>query len=232
MRRIACLVLSGVLALGWISTAACEGKEARPDVNRHFMSPDLDVDEWIGIFERESREVFAHRHEIVGELELRPGGAVADIGAGTGFFAELFAKFVGAEGRVYAVEVSPRFLDHLRQRAREGGFEQIEVVEGRDRSSGLKDASIDVAFVCNTYHHFEYPQAMLASLHRALRPRGRLVVVDFEKIEGSSPKWVLEHVRAGKQAVSAEIVKAGFTMDRQIQVDGMTENYILQFRRP
>jgi ubiquinone/menaquinone biosynthesis C-methylase UbiE len=221
-----------MLALGWPSIAPSEEPNVRPGVNERFESPALDVDEFVEIFESESREVFARRHEIARTLELKPGTAVADIGAGTGFFTEIFAEFVGAEGRIYAVEVSPRFLDHLRQRARKRGFSQIEVVEGGERSARLEDASIDVAFLCDTYHHFEYPQAMLASLHRALRPGGRLVVVDFEKIEGTSQKWVLEHVRAGRQGVSAEIVRAGFTMDQQMHIDGMTENYMLQFRRP
>ena len=232
MRTFVCLVVGGMLALGWLPLAACEEPNARPDINERFESPDLDVDEWVGIFESESREVFALRHEIAKKLELRPGMAVADIGAGTGFFTELFAESIGAEGRVYAVEVSPRFLDHLRQQARDRGFGQIEVVEGGERSVRLKDASIDVAFLCDTYHHFEYPQAILASLHRALRPGGRLVVVDFEKIEGTSQKWILEHVRAGRKEISAEIVEGGFAMDRQMHVDGMIENYMLQFRRP
>ena len=221
-----------MLALGWPSSAPSEEPSPRPGVNETFESPDLDVDEWIEIFESESREVFARRHEIAKKLELGPGMAIADIGAGTGFFAEIFAGFVGVEGRVYAVEVSPRFLDHLRQRARDRGFPQIEVVEGGERSARLDEASIDVAFLCNTYHHLEHQQAMLARLHRALRPGGRLVVVDFERIEGTSRKWVLEHVRVGKQGVSAEILSAGFTVDRQMRVEGMTENYMLQFRRP
>jgi ubiquinone/menaquinone biosynthesis C-methylase UbiE len=225
-------MLSGMLAVGWPSIASSEEPGARPGINERFESPDLDVDEFVEIFESESREVFARRHEIAKKLELGPGIAIADIGAGTGFFTELFAELVGAEGRVYAVEVSPGFLDHLRQRARDRGSGQIEVVEGGERSVGLEDGSIDVAFLCDTYHHLEYPQAILASLYRALRPGGRLVVVDFEKIEGTSQKWILEHVRVGKQGVSAEIVSAGFTMDRQMQVDGMTENYMLQFRRP
>jgi ubiquinone/menaquinone biosynthesis C-methylase UbiE len=225
-------VVAGALVLGGLSTAACEEKHDRRDVNERFMSPSLDVNKWVGIFESESREVFAHRHEITRKLGLRPGNAIADIGAGTGFFVELFAEAVGGEGRVYAVEVSPRFLDHLRQRARERDFEQIEVVEGGERSARLDEASIDVAFLCDTYHHFEHPQAILASLHRALLPGGRLVVVDFEKIEGTSQEWVLDHVRAGKEEVSSEIVSAGFTKDRQLRIDGMTENYMLQFRRP
>jgi len=232
VRTFVCLVVGGMLALGWSAVAASEEPNARPSINERFESPDLDVEEFVGIFENESREIFSRRHEIAKKLELGPGMAIADIGAGTGFFAELFAESVGAAGRVYAVEVSPRFLDHLRQRARDRGFKQIEVVEGGERSVRLEDASIDVAFLCDTYHHFEYPQAILASLHRALRPGGRLVVVDFEKIEGTSQEWILEHVRAGRQAVSAEIVKAGFAKDRQIHVDGMIENYMLQFRRP
>jgi len=228
----ACLVVGGALALGWSSVAPSEESKARSSINERFESPALDVDKWVGIFESESREVFALRQEIAKKLELAPGMAIADIGAGTGFFAELFAESVGVEGRVYAVEVSPRFLDHLRQRARDRGFGQIEVVEGGERSARLEEASLDVAFLCDTYHHFEYPQAILASLHRALRPGGRLVVVDFEKIEGTSQKWILEHVRVGRQGVSAEIVRAGFAMDQQMHVDGMTENYMLQFRRP
>jgi ubiquinone/menaquinone biosynthesis C-methylase UbiE len=226
------LVVSGILALGWFSIAASEESNVRPGINERFKSPALEVNEFVEIFESASREVFARRHEIARKLELRPGTAVADIGAGTGFFTEIFAEFVGAEGRVYAVEVSPRFLDHLRQRARKRGFRQIKVVEGDERSARLEEESIDVAFVCDTYHHFEYPQAMLASLHRALRPGGRLIIVDFEKIEGATQSWVLEHVRAGRQEVSAEIERAGFTMDQQMQIDGMTENYVLQFRRP
>jgi SAM-dependent methyltransferase len=232
VRKLVYLVVSTVLALAWLSTAACEEPNARRDINERFESPDLDAEKWVEIFESESREVFARRREIAKKLELRPGTAVADIGAGTGFFAEIFAELVGAEGRVYAVEISPNFLDHLRQRARKREFRQIEVVEGGERSARLEDASIDVAFLCDTYHHFEYPQDMLASLHRALRPGGRLVVVDLEKSKDTSPKWVLEHVRAGREGVSAEIVGAGFTLDQRVHVDGMTENYMLQFRRP
>jgi SAM-dependent methyltransferase len=221
-----------MLALGWFSIAACEEPKARSGINDRFVSPDLDVDQFVEIFERESREVFALRHEIAGKLELEPGSRIADVGAGTGFFAEIFADLVGPEGEVHAVEVSPRFLDHLRERAGKRDLGRIHVVEGGERSARLADASIDVAFLCDTYHHFEHPKEMLASLHRALRPGGRLVVVDFERIEGTSRKWVLEHVRVGRQGVSDEIVGAGFSLDGQLHVEGMTQNYMLQFRRP
>jgi len=144
---------------------------------------------------------------------------------------ELFAESVGADGRVYAVEISPKFIEYLRERARRGRLRQVEVVEGEDRFVPLPEASIDVAFLCDTYHHLENPQGILRSLHRALRPGGRLVVVDFDRNPASSRKWVLEHVRAGKSEVSAEIVSAGFTLEEQIDIDGLVENYVLQFRR-
>jgi ubiquinone/menaquinone biosynthesis C-methylase UbiE len=190
------------------------------------------VEEFTEIFESESREIYARRHEIVKSLDLRPGMAVADVGAGTGLFMELFAEAVGVNGKLYAVEVAPKFIEHLQARARKGGLHQVEVVAGEDRSARLPSNSVDLVFLCDTYHHFEYPESMLASLHRALRPRGRLVVVDFEKIPGSSQEWVLEHVRAGRAQVSAEIADAGFVFEHQRGVDGLVENYVLEFRRP
>ena len=102
------------LALAASLGAAEAGKDAaeaeasvRPGANEKFLSPDLDVEEWIGRFENESREIFRRRRQIVEQLGLRPGMAVADVGAGTGLFVGPLARAVGPEGTVYAVEVSP-----------------------------------------------------------------------------------------------------------------------------
>src|SRR5690606_28394541 len=97
--------------------------------------------------------------------------------------------------------------------------------------SRLPKASIDVIFVCDTYHHFSHPESTLASLHRALRPGGRLVVVDFERIPGVSREWLLDHVRAGKEVFRAEIEAAGFVLDREVEIAGLEENYCLTFTR-
>jgi SAM-dependent methyltransferase len=204
----------------------------RPGINERFLSEDLDVEEWTARFEVESREIYAERQAIVASLGLAPGMEVADVGAGTGLFLAPFANAVGASGAVYAVEISPRFLDHLRERAREEGLAAVHVVEGTERSVELAEASVDLAFACDVYHHFEYPQASLASLKRAIRPGGELVVIDFRRIPGKSSDFILKHVRDGQEVFTREIEQAGFVLVEEIAIDGLDENYALRFRRP
>ncbi|MGH0031944.1 MAG: class I SAM-dependent methyltransferase [Myxococcota bacterium] len=204
----------------------------RSDLNRRFVDPELDVDGWVERFESESREVYRAREAIVAETGLAAGMRVADVGAGTGLFVPLFAAAVGETGRVFAVDISPRFLEHLRTRAREAGLDQVEVVEGTDASIGLSDASVDVVFVCDTYHHFTKPKDSLASIHRALRPGGSLVIVEFEREPGTSRQWVLDHVRAGKATFRAEIEAAGFVFRREPAVPGLAENYLQVYEKP
>lgn len=205
-------------------------ESVKPGINDEFLSPELDVGRFVGIFEGESREIARQRDEIVRALGLRGGEELADVGAGTGLFLEAFATAVGAEGRVFAVDLSPRFLDFLRERVRLGDLANVEVVACSERSVELPVGAIDVAFLCDTYHHFEYPEDSLASIHRALRARGALVVVDFERVPGLSRPWILEHVRAGKEAVSAEIQAAGFELEAELPA-GLAENYMLRFRK-
>ncbi len=212
------------------------GAAARPagqpaDINAPFLAPDLEVGQWVERFEGESRAVYARRAEIVAALGLAPGMAIADVGAGTGFFTALFDRAVGAGGRVYAVEISPGFLAHLRQRAAREGLAAVAVVEGTARSVELPAASIDVAFLCDVYHHFEHPEATLASLRRALRPGGTLVLIDFERIPGETSAYLLEHVRAGREVFSEEIVRAGFRARDEIRIEGLDDNYVLRFTR-
>jgi ubiquinone/menaquinone biosynthesis C-methylase UbiE len=204
----------------------------RPGANEAFLSEDLDVDRYVEIFEGESREIYARRNEIVASLGITPGSAVADIGAGTGLFMGLFAEAVGESGRVFAVDISPKFIERLRTRASQPGLESVTVVLGKERSVELGEASIDLAFVCDTYHHFEYPRSTLASLHRAIRPGGSLVIVDFKRIPGESRDWVLEHLRAGEDVFTKEIEAAGFERVEQVAIEGLKENYVLRFRRP
>src|SRR5690606_35466840 len=136
------------------------------------LDPKLDVDEYVKRFETESREVFAKRSAIARACGLQAGMAVADVGAGTGVFPDFFARDVTASGKVYAVELAPSFVARLRERAVTRKQPQVEVVQCSERDVSLPDGSVDTVFTCDTYHHFEYPQATLASIHRALRPGG------------------------------------------------------------
>jgi ubiquinone/menaquinone biosynthesis C-methylase UbiE len=194
--------------------------------NAKYLRPDVDVDAWVKTFEKPGREIYDKRQEIVRATGARPGTAVADVGAGTGLFTMLFAQAVGPAGKVYAVDIAPKFLEHLRRRA--AGAKNVEVVQGSERVVNLPPASVDLVYVCDTYHHFEHPRETLASIRRALRPAGTLVVVDYRREPGKSPAWVLEHVRAGQAAVTKEIEAAGFTRIADLPL--LKESYFLQFR--
>jgi SAM-dependent methyltransferase/protein tyrosine phosphatase (PTP) superfamily phosphohydrolase (DUF442 family) len=203
-----------------------------PELNKDFLDPNLDVDQWLARFEVESREIFAHRLEILKLCGIRAGDDVADVGAGTGLFTRLMAHETGPDGRVFAVEISPAFLTHINALTTALSIANVTSVLCREDSVTLPDESIDLAFVCDTYHHFAYPQATLASIRSALRPGGQLIVVDFERIPGESRQWVLDHVRASKETVREEIEQAGFEFVDEPAVAGLEENYMLQFRKP
>jgi len=200
---------------------------ASPDVNAPYRNPSYT--EWQRRLETEGREVYERRHAIVAATGLRPGQAVADIGAGTGLFTRLFAVQVGSQGRVYAVDIAREFVRGNLRRAREEGYQNVIGIESTQADTRLAESSVDVAFICDAYHHFEQPQAMLASIRRALRPAGALIVVDFERVPGVSPDWILEHVRGGKDEFRGEIEAAGFRFVEEVKL--MSENYFLRFIR-
>ncbi len=95
----------------------------------------------------------------------------------------------------------------------------------------LPPESVDVVFVCDTYHHFEYHQETLASNYKAIKPGGTYVLIDFERIPGKSREFILGHVRAGKEVFRAEIVKAGFQFAEEVKIADFKEIYLLKFRK-
>ncbi|MEM7678106.1 MAG: methyltransferase domain-containing protein [Myxococcota bacterium] len=146
-------------------------------------------------------------------------------------FTQLFADAVGPSGTVFAVDIGEKMLRYIEQSAKEAGRTQVRTVLGTATSARLPPVSVDVIFVSDTYHHFEYPQSMLASMRSALRPHGRLVIIDFERIEGVSSAWLLDHVRAGKKVVVKEIEAAGFVKKAEVDVPGLEENYFIEFKK-
>lgn len=232
---VGCLALTGLFLIGTgcrtapDRSAAAELQSVKPGINDEFLKPDLNPRNWVERFEKEGREVFDHRREIVVAAGLKPGQRIADVGAGTGLFTFLFADAVGNQGRVYAVDISPPLLAHLKGRAAEGGYPQVITVLGADKSARLERGSVDRVFLCDTYHHFEFPQHMLASLHDALARDGELLLVEFKRLPGVSSDWMLTHVRAGQDVFEQEIVAAGFEkVGEPLQ---LRDNYVSRFRK-
>jgi ubiquinone/menaquinone biosynthesis C-methylase UbiE len=209
--------------------ATAPAPAASSDINKPFENPD--VKQFVARFEADNREVYARRESVVKALGLKPGMAVADVGAGTGLFTRLIAERVGGEGKVFAVDVSPAFLRHIDEQSKRLGQTQVRTVRGSQESTLLPAGSIDLAFLCDVYHHLENPQKTLASIRRALKPGGELVVVDFDRVKGKSTEFVLKHVRAGKSVFASEIKAAGFEPLPAPEAPGLKENFFLRFRR-
>jgi predicted methyltransferase len=203
-------------------------KSVRPGINDPFKDPD--VKKYVETFEGESREVFTKRKEIVAAVGLKPDSVVADVGAGTGLFTRLFAAELKEKGKVYAVDIAQKFLDHIAKVNKEAGITNVTTVLCKDDSTELAAGSIDVAFVCDTYHHFEFPQRTMASIHKALKPGGKVVIVDFRRVKGESTDWVMNHVRAGQDVVEKEVTEAGFKkVGEQKRI--LKENYLVVFEK-
>ncbi len=211
--------------------AAHRRPENLPENINAPMLADGPVDPWVARWEGESREVFKYRHRIVAALGIRKGDRVADVGCGTGPFEAIFSRAVGPLGWVHALDIAPKFVSHVTKRVEKEGLRNVDVRLSEQNDIGLPAASVDLAFVCDVYHHFEDPPVILASIRRALKPHGRLAIVEFDRIEGKSTPFILKHVRAGKEVFRSEIEAAGFRFLREVAVDGLKDNYLLLFSR-
>lgn len=205
-----------------------QDKSVNPGINKSFDAPN--VPEFIERFEKEGRDAFDHRQEIVAALGLKEGMAVADVGAGTGLFTRMFSPLVGAKGKVYAVDISDEFVTHVERLAQQQKLENVVGVVCKADSVELPPNSVDLVFICDTYHHFEFPHKTMRSIHKALKPRGQVVLIDFHRIKGVSSEWVMGHVRAGQAVFAQEIADAGFKQIEQ-KKDLLKESYFLRFEK-
>jgi ubiquinone/menaquinone biosynthesis C-methylase UbiE len=223
--RSALAVILFALATGLVA----QEKSVKPGINDPFQTPD--VEKFAKTFEGESREVFAQREKVVRACALKSGMVVADVGAGTGLYTRLFAKAVGADGQVFAVDIAPKFLEHIQKTSCAAGLKNVTPVLCNADSVDLSPNALDVAFICDTYHHFEFPEKTMLSLHRALKPGGRVIVIDFHRVPGTSTDWVLNHVRAGQDVVEKEIASCGFKKTDEVK-GLLKENYLIVFTKP
>ncbi len=225
--------------LFWVGCAqpdtAAPEQSVKPGINRPFTGG-VDVERFVGVFEAERREIFKHREKIVETLGLKPGMVVADIGAGTGFYSIMIAERVGPAGKVYAVDIAPRFLERIQTLATAAKLTNVSTVQCREDSAELPPNSIDLAFICDTYHHFEYPRSTMSSIRRALRPGGEIVLVEFlhdeENIKHLSEDrrdWIRDHVRLGREETIREMQGFGFEHASSPKTPYLDESYIVKF---
>lgn len=217
--------------LAWREANPPRSQPLPPDINKDFLDPNMDVQRWIERFELESREIFAARDSILKATGIKPGQRIADIGAGTGLFTKLFAEATGPTGWVYAVDISPNFIQHIRGQLDKSEILFVSPILSSQKSITLPPDSVDLAFICDTYHHFEFVPETMQSIRAALRTGGTLVVIDFERLPGKSRQWVIDHVRGDKSQFREEIEAAGFEFVEEVKIPEFAENYFLKFKK-
>lgn len=130
--------------------------------------------------ERSEREKEERTDLLISSLKLKPGMVVADIGAGSGYLSRRMAKSIAPNGKVVAVDVQPEMITILKVKAREAGITNIDALLGTEQDVRLTPESIDMAIMVDVYHELAFPHEVLASLVRALKPRGQLVFVEYK----------------------------------------------------
>lgn len=153
---------------------------------------------------------------MVEALHLRPGDTVADIGAGVGYHAWRLAERVGPSGTVYATDLQPEMLQLLRQAMADRKVQNVVPVQATPDRTGLADGSIDVALLVDVYHEVVDPQGFLQQLRRALKPGGRLVLVEFRAEDPTIPIRA-EHRMTAEQAI-AELAQGGFRLTERSEI--------------
>jgi len=134
--------------------------------------------------------------ELVAAMPLKPGMVVADIGTGTGYMLPFLSEAVGAQGRVLSEDIFPDFLEKAKNTAKQHKLGNVAFIHGTETDPGLPSNGVDVVLALDSYHHWNYPDKMLAALYRELRDGGRLVIVEYYKRPDAMPGGrALQHIR-------------------------------------
>lgn len=193
------------------------------------MDPKLDTETWNQRFETPGKDIVVFRKEIINSLPVKEGEIIADVGAGSGQFEAELSKKVGPEGKVFAVEVAPAFIPYMKKRFEKEKLTNVEVIHSNFKSTTLKDKSVNLVFVVDTYHHFDRPVIMVKDFGRILKDKGHLVIIDFRRGPGAS-QWVNEHMHLSREDIIKEVTANGFEFLREERIP-FKESFQLTFRK-
>jgi len=161
--------------------------------------------------EREGREAEQRPAEIIRTMGLKDGHAVADLGCGTGYFARRMARAVAPSGRVYAVDIQPEMIARMKGLLAQEQITNVVAVLGDVDDPKLAPASLDWILLVDVYHELQQPKAMLARMRAALKPEGRVALVEY-RLEGPTALHVRTEHRMSVEQVLAEWQPAGFRL--------------------
>jgi len=172
----------------------------------HKHHPFKSINEYIQRMESPDRAEWQKPKKVVDYLAIRDGDVIADIGAGSGYFSVLLSKRVGDSGRIYAVDIENEMIEYIEKRAKKERLNNIKTDDPL-----LLESSIDLIFICDTYHHIEGRDNYLKILKKVLKKNGRLAIVDFHVVD--TPVGPPLNIRISKDKIMGEILKAGFKLE-------------------
>ena len=200
--------LAPLLLLLLALPSASRAQASAPPAEMHHRHGD--PQSYIASLDDPARDAYQKPDEVLKALALRPGETVADVGAGSGYFAVRFARAVGPGGRVYAVDVSPDMVRHLNRRLRDTGIRNVFTVLADPDDPLLPDASVDRFVIVDTWHHVDEQAKYLALLKRMLKPGGQVVHIDFQKRE--LPIGPPVAMKIAREDLVKQMEAAGFTL--------------------
>jgi ubiquinone/menaquinone biosynthesis C-methylase UbiE len=218
-----CGIGAGLVALALASALAAQAPGVHPISGRRF-APVMGYQgaEWLERSERDQEEEPA---VAIAVLKIPKGASVADIGAGSGYMTEKLSAQVGREGRVFANDVQPQMLEILARRLAIRKITNVTLVQGTVDDPKLPAASVDLELMVDVYHELSQPQTMLRNLKSALKPGGRLVLLEYRKEDPSIPIKP-EHKMSVAEA-KLEVEAEGFTLAKVDQA--LPRQHILIF---
>lgn len=207
------------------ATLPLPGQSVHPLTGR-VLAPVMGVG-GAGWLERPERESEEAPGKAIAALNLKKGMVVADVGAGTGYFSIRLARRVGPTGKVYANDLQPEMLAQLGANAARAGVTNIEPVLGTETDPKLPRDAVDLVLLVDVYHEFSRPQEMLRRIREALKPDGRLVLLEYRKEDPSVPIRP-EHKMSVAEA-RTEVQAEGYQLDRVVET--LPRQHIIIFRK-
>jgi ubiquinone/menaquinone biosynthesis C-methylase UbiE len=218
------LLLSDVVAFGCLSLAVVAQQhqpQSRPDHMSHRFD---DPERCAKSFDDPARDSWQIPGRVIEVLGLSPTASIADIGAGTGYFSVRLAKAV-PRGNVYAVDVEPAMLEHIRKRAVGERLQNVVTVQASATSPNLPKP-VDIVLIVDTYHHLPSRPTYFRELTKSLAPGGRVAIIDFRK---DSPEGPPPEFRFEADQIIGEMKQAGYQLDAIH--DFLPRQHFLVFRR-
>ncbi|MCD6500482.1 methyltransferase domain-containing protein [bacterium] len=152
--------------------------------------------------------------QIIEAIALRPGQSIADIGSGGGYFSLRFAKIVGKEGRVYAVDTKPEFLEYVKNSAKEKGLDNVIPTLAAGDKLDLPEKSLDLIFMRNVIHHLPNRVEYFKRLKRFLKPDGRIAIIEYKKGKIFTFRWLFGHYLP-KRTIVQEMEKSDYLLEKE-----------------